>query len=152
MISMSRGSSLSMLTTLPFEKCLNLVRQAVHREGFQVIAEIPFHREFERQIGLPWKKYTVLILWSPFLAYQAILSDRDAGIFMPFHFVVAEDGDSTLVAATDHALFGRVIGKVGILVLARHLTNKIQLIFSELAALEEEVTVLPVPELKKEAS
>lgn len=79
MISVSRGSSLSMPTTLPFEECLNLVRQAVQREGFQVIAEIPFHREFDRQIGLPWKKYTVLILWSPFLAYQAILSDRDAG-------------------------------------------------------------------------
>lgn len=153
MITLTRGFSLSMMTTLPFEQCLFLLRDAIRLEGLQVLAEIPFHREFERKVGLPWNKYTVLVVWSPFLAYQALLSDRDAGIFMPFHFVVAEDKDLTLVAATDHGLFGRITGKVGVVVLARQLASKIRLIFSALADCEKEPPELCVPpELRKEAS
>lgn len=148
MTSLSRGHTLSMSMTLPFEKCLKLLRQSVRREGFQVVAELPFHREFERQLGLPWTKHTVLVVWSPFLAYQALLSDHSVGTFMPFHFVLAEEGDSTLVIAPDHSLLGRGVGKVGVVFLARHLTNKIRLIFSNLAALGNEA----MPALGKEAS
>lgn len=134
MITMTRDISLSMLTALPFEQCLSFLRLALRREGFQVIAEVPFHREFERHVGLRWRNYTVLVVWSPFLAYQAVLSDRDAGMFMPFHFVVAENGESTLVAATNHALFGRTVGTIGVQVLARDITRKIRSIFSDLSA------------------
>lgn len=149
---MKQELSLSTVTALPFEECLWSLREAARREGFQVLAEVPFHSEFQQHVGLPWKKYTVLVVWSPFLAYQALLSDRDAGIFMPFHFVVAEGEDSTLVAATDHALFAGISGRLGVVVLARHLTNKIRLIFSELAALEKVLASPSAAKLNKEAS
>ncbi len=134
MSTMTREYSLSIQTLVEFEPCLRFLRQTLRHKGFHILAEVPFHREFERHLGLNWQNYTVLVVWSPFLAYQALLSDGDAGIFIPFHFVVAENGKTTLVAATNHDLFGQVTGKIGLRVLARHLTGKIREVFSELAA------------------
>ncbi|MFQ5740809.1 MAG: DUF302 domain-containing protein [Acidobacteriota bacterium] len=152
MITVTRDFSLSMQTTQPFDQCLAFLRQSLRQAGFRILAEVPFHREFERHVGLGCQNYTVLIVWSPFLAYQALLSDRDAGIFMPFHFIVAENGKSTLVAATNHALFGRASGKIGVQVLARDLTRKIRQIFSELAAREKSAPHTPLQPQRREVS
>jgi uncharacterized protein (DUF302 family) len=150
MMRMTREFSHSAITTLPFNECLEFLRKQLVREGFQVVVEIPFHREFERHVGLRWKNYTVLVVWSSFLAYQGLLSDRDTGIFMPFNFVVADNGSSTLVVATNHLLFGRLAGTIGIQVLARDLTSKINRILCEIAEHEESADDLA--EQTKEAS
>lgn len=137
MITMTRDFSLSMQTTLGFEQCLHFLRQSLRRDGFRIVAEIPFQREFERHVGLPWQKYTVLVVWNPLLAYQALLNDRDAGIFMPLHFIVAESGVHTVVAATNYSLFARTSGNMGLQLLARDLTRKIRQFFAELGMREE---------------
>ena len=152
MISMTRDFSLSILTSLAFGQCLNLLRESLRHNSFRILAEIPFHREFERHVGLRWQNYTVLVVWNPFLAYRALLSDRDAGIFMPFNFLVSENGKSTLIAATNHSLFGQITGKIGVQVLARDLGRKIRQIFSEVSAHEKLATDMAVLEQRKEAS
>lgn len=134
---MTRDFSHSAITALSFEESLSLLRDLLHNEGFRVVAEIPFHREFERHVGLQWRNYTVLVVWNPFLAYQGVLSDRDAGIFMPFNFVVADNGSSTLIVATNHLLFGRLAGTIGVQVLARDLNRKIDRILSQVSDIEE---------------
>lgn len=134
---MTRDFSHSAITTLSFEDTLTLLRELLRVEGFRVVAEIPFHREFDRHVGLQWRRYTVLVVWNPFLAYQAVLSDRDAGIFMPFNFVVADNGSSTLIVATNHLLFGRLSGTIGVQVLARDLNRKIDCLLTRLADVEE---------------
>lgn len=137
MVAMTRDFSLSLQTAIPFEECLSSLKGLLSQEGFQTVAVIPFHREFESKLGLPWHRYAVLVVWSPFLAYQAVLSDWDAGILMPFHFVVAEDGQHTSVAVTNLALFGQLSTKIGIQVLVRDLTSKIRHIFAELSEREK---------------
>jgi uncharacterized protein (DUF302 family) len=134
---MTRDFSHSAITTLSFADSLALLRDLLHNEGFRVVAEIQFHREFERHVGLPWRSYTVLVVWNPFLAYQGVLSDRDAGIFMPFNIVVAEQGSSTLIVVTNHLLFGRLAGTVGVQVLTRDLNRKVNRVLSQMAEVEE---------------
>lgn len=147
---MTRDFSNSAVTTLSFEDTVILLRELLRVEGFRVVAEIPFHREFDRHVGLPWSRYTVLVVWNPFLAYQAVLSDRDAGIFMPFNFVIAENGSSTLVVATNHLLFGRLAGSIGAQVLARDLNRKIDCLLKRLADVEEPAdNVAPQEELRR---
>lgn len=136
MITTNREFSLAVQTTLGFQHCLSLLKRALSREGFRILAEVPFHQELDGGAGVRWQSYTVLVVCNPFHAYQALLSDRDAGIFMPFHFVVAQDGNLTLLAATNVALFGRMAGTIGVQVLARDLTRMIRKIFSELSAHE----------------
>lgn len=129
MTSMTRESSFSVQTTLDFQCCLDLLRECLRVEGFRVAAEIPFDREFKKNVGLAWQRYTVLVVWSPFCAYQALLSDRDGGLIVPFNLVVAETDASTLLIATNRGMYQRMDGPIGIQVLLRELNRKIRQIF-----------------------
>jgi uncharacterized protein (DUF302 family) len=149
---MTQDFSHSAVTTLPFEDTVDFLKQSLQREGFRIVAEIEFHRELKRHVGLRWKNYTVLVVWSPFLAYQGLLSDRNAGTFMPFNFVVADNGESTLVAATNHLLFGRLAGTIGVQILTRDLSRKISGIMSEIAEQGNPADELAAQEQGKEAS
>ena len=121
MSTTTRNFSLSIKTSAAFDRSLALVRQSLRHEGLRVVAEIPFHQVFARELGLSWQKYTVLIVWSPFLGYWGALSDRDVGMFLPFHLVVAEDETGTLISATNVALFGQLAGTIGVQVLTEAL-------------------------------
>lgn len=152
MISATREFSLSMRSSMSFRSCLALLKQSLGEEGFRIIAEVPFHREVEKQVGLNWSNYLVLIVWSPQHAYQALLSDRDAGIFMPFHVVLAENDGTTLVAATNHLAFGRMAGTIGIQVLAREMDRKVRHVFHSLAVQENRGSMPDPTGTGKEAS
>lgn len=136
MTTMTRDYSFSLRTTLGFQECLDLLRQKLQREDFRVVSEVSFHRELAKAVGIQWQKYTVLVIWSPFHAYQALLSDRDGGLFMPFNVVIAEDTGYTSVAVTNHASAGFSGGPIGIQVLVRELNRKMRQIFLELASHE----------------
>lgn len=152
MIPATRELSLSIRSSMSFRPCLASLKQALNDEGFRIIAEVPFHREVEIQTGLSWRNYVVLIVWSPQHAYQALLSDRDAGIFMPFHVVLAENDSATLISATNHLAFSRMAGTIGIQVLARELDRKIRHVFHSLSVHESRRPVAVLTGTGKEAS
>ena len=150
----TRDFSFSVRITLGFQECLDLLRQKLQREGFRVVSEVQFHREFERAVGLGWRKYTVLVVWSSFHAYQALISDQDGGLFVPFNLVVAEDEDmgTTLIATTNHGSNGGLAASpIGIQVLVRELNRKMRQIFLDLASHEIGSDRLAVKGTHKEA-
>ena len=131
-----RDLSISARTGISYQRVLPILREAVKRRGFEVLCELPLDRELERTVGLQSRHCTVLVVWSPFDAYHAVLSDRDGGLLVPFNIVVAEHGDSTVIAATNHAALGRNGAPIGVQVLAQTLTKKVRCIFLELATQE----------------
>jgi uncharacterized protein (DUF302 family) len=126
--------SISFETPLGFEECSLQLRDTLSRAGFRVVAEIPFHREFQEHLGIKWPRYTVLVVWSPFAAYQSVLDDGDTGIFFPFHLVIAEGDEGTTVAATNLSLPGQITGRIGLRLLGDTLTRQIEQILSQLHA------------------
>lgn len=40
----------------------------------------------------------VLVVWSQFDTWRAVLTENDAGLLMPFNIAVVEDGESTRIA------------------------------------------------------
>jgi uncharacterized protein (DUF302 family) len=116
-----------------------------------VVSEVHFHREFEKRVGLQWRKYTVLVIWNPFLAYQALLSDHDGGLFVPFNLAVTEDAGSTLIATPNHSWAALSESPIGIQVLVRELTRKLRQIFLELAIQETAVNCVGPAAPQKEA-
>ncbi|MHB8525323.1 MAG: DUF302 domain-containing protein [Candidatus Acidiferrales bacterium] len=129
---MNRKLAISAETTLPFRQCLDSLRQQLARAGFRIITEVSFDREFEQHVGLKWRRYTVLLVWNAFQAYEALLGETEAGIFLPLHFLVAEGESATTVAGTNVALLAQTTGNVGLQLLARNLGCQIQKIFFEL--------------------
>ncbi len=151
MNTMTRDFSFSVRTTLGFQESWDLLRRKLQRDDFRIVSEVHFHHEFEKRVGLQWRKYTVLIIGSPFLAYQALLSDRDGGLFVPFKLSVAEDTGSTLITTTNHSWAGLSGSPIGIQVLVRELNRKIRQIFLELAIHETAATCPVSPLSEKEA-
>lgn len=138
MTTMARGLHFSARTTLAFRECLDLVRRRLEAEGFRVVSEVDFRREFEKFSGLAWRNYTVLVVWSPFHAFQALISDQEyGGLFVPFNLVIAEDLESTSVAVANYALSsGLAESPIGIQVLVRELHRKMREIILEFAGRE----------------
>jgi uncharacterized protein (DUF302 family) len=126
--------SISFETPLGFEQCSVQLRGTLSHAGFRVLAEIPFHREFEEHLGLKWPRYTVFVVWSPFPAYQSVLDDTDTGILFPFHLVIAEKGDRTTMAVTNLSLPGQIKGRIGLRLLGDTLTRQIEQILFQLHA------------------
>jgi len=122
----NRELSISVETPLGFDECLGCLRTILRQASFSIIAEIPFDREFKEHLGLSWRRYTVVVVWSPFHAYQGVLNDQEAGILLPFHFVVAETTDGTSVAATNLGLLGDLAGRIGLRLVGANLTRHIQ--------------------------
>jgi uncharacterized protein (DUF302 family) len=126
--------SISFETPLGFEQCSVELRDILSHAGFRVVAEIPFHREFQEHLGLKWPRYTVFVVWSAFPAYQSVLDDTDTGILFPFHLVIAEKGERTMMAATNLSLPGQITGRIGLRLLGDTLTRQIEQILSQLHA------------------
>jgi uncharacterized protein (DUF302 family) len=135
-----RDLSISVRSKDSYEVALLTLREALKRGGFEILCEFPVAREVERKVGLRWRqlglhwqqRYTVFVVWSPSDAYQALLSDRDGGLLIPFNISVAEDGDTTVVAVTNH--YGPLAAKsssIGVQVLIRDLTRKLRQVLVE---------------------
>lgn len=129
--------------------CLNLLKGILQREGCQILSEVPFHRELEREIGLHLRDYTVLVVWDPFQTYQGLLSEKGAGLFLPFHFLVADVGGSTLIAALNLDLIARAASTLGVQLLLRNLEQKIRFVFSELYRKDKSVAVTVQPDSER---
>lgn len=132
-----RDFSISVRTPTGYQQMLSRLRKALDLHGLEILHELPLDRELERKVGIRWQHYTVLVVWSPFNAYQALLSDRDGGLLVPFNISVAEDGGSTVIAVTNHAAMVRNDGAIGVQVLARDLARKVRQVLMELAMQEE---------------
>jgi uncharacterized protein (DUF302 family) len=132
-----RDFSISARTTTSYQRALANLREALKRHGFEILFELMLDRELDRKVGLRWQHYTVFVVWSPFDAYQAVLSDRDGGLLVPFNLCVAEDGNSTFVAVSNHTSLSRSAGPIGIQVLVRDLARKIRQVLVEVAMQEE---------------
>jgi len=120
---------------------LNMLKGILEREGCQVLAEVSFHREIERQMGLHLRKYTVLVVWEPFQMYQGLLTEHGAGLFLPFHFLVADTGGTADVAALNPDFIAPSASTLGVQLLLRNLRQKIRSIFSQLYRQDRPVAV-----------
>ena len=120
----TRGFSMSTAVPLNFNDVLRHLWEALRREGLDIVAELDLGHFIEHRTGLRRSRYVILAVCNPVLAFQSLLSDRDIGVLLPFHVVVAEDGLQTLIAALNPGLIGDLRGKIGFQLLARDAVEK----------------------------
>ena len=138
MTTTTREFSISVRTASSYRKALSGLRKALKRNSFEILGEFTLDRELERKLGMPCEQCTVFVVWSPSDAYKALLSDRDGALLVPFNLCVSEDGDSAVVAATNHyATLNATHAPIGMQVLLRDLARRIRQVLAELATQEE---------------
>lgn len=137
MTKTARGFSVSVRTHISYQRTLTRLREALRQHGFETLGELSLDRELERKVGLRCQPCTVFVVWSPFHAYQAVLSDRNGGLLVPLNLCVAQDGSSTFIAVMNHAALNRSGGALGIQVMVRLLVDKIHEVLTEAVTQEE---------------
>lgn len=145
MTTAMRDFSFSARTEMRYQRVLSVLRAALKRNGFEVLCELPLDQELERKVGLQCRHCTVLVVWSPFDAYQAVTSDRDGGLLVPFNLAVGEHEGSTVVGAINLAAANRHGGSLGVQVMAQSLAKKVRRVFLELATQENVSEYREVP-------
>ena len=76
---------------ISFNKTLKNVKKALREAGFEVVSELNFSDLIEDRLGIKVKKYIILEVLNPFMAYQSLLTDLEVGLFMPFRIAIFED-------------------------------------------------------------
>lgn len=119
------GRSYWLTTSLSEEEACRALRTALRNEGLEVANEVDVSREIERHIGLSFRKYLILSVWSPFATYQALLAIPEVGIFVPFHLAVTSRDGQTLVMAMNPDWFARGTDRIGFRLLAKDVSARL---------------------------
>ena len=83
---------------LEFDAALVEAADAIHAEGLQTIARTDVRDGLQRALGRNCRRYVLMEVWSPELAFEALRSNLDAGTVLPTTFVVYElpDGETVM--------------------------------------------------------
>ncbi len=122
-------------TELGFERTLESMRIELPRHEFRILDEVDFSRELDSLIGLATPRYTVLIVWHPFSAYQALLSDSNGGLMVPFNLAVYQNGNVTTVSVVNQPTL-RPEAPLGIRALGQELNRRMRQVMLQLGTHE----------------
>ncbi len=83
---------------IPYETVVELVREALKKEGFGVLTEIDVKEKMKEKLGLDMRKYIILGACNLPNAYKAILAEENIGLMLPCNVIVYEKGDRTVLS------------------------------------------------------
>lgn len=67
------------------------VLKALKQEGFGVLTEIDVQKTLKQKLDVTYKKYKILGVCIPTLAYKALTSEQEIGAFLPCNVLIFED-------------------------------------------------------------
>jgi uncharacterized protein (DUF302 family) len=126
-------------TTMNFDRVVASLRNELPRCGFRVVTELSFDRELKTQIGVVASRYTVFVVWHPFSAYQAVLSDPNGGLMVPFNVALHENEGVTTISVLNQPLLTSD-ASLGVRVLGQELNRRMREVLLHLSAYESSST------------
>ena len=90
--------------TTNFEQAIELVTEALKKEGFGVLSEIDIKQKFKEKLDIDFRNYKILGACSPPSAYKALQHDDKIGVLLPCNVIIQElENNKIEVAAVDPA-------------------------------------------------
>lgn len=83
---------------ISFEKAIEVVTEALKKEGFGILTRIDVKEKFKEKLGIDFKRYVILGACNPSNAHKAILAEENIGLMLPCNVIVYEKGDKTAVS------------------------------------------------------
>jgi len=85
-----------------FDKAVELVTEALKKEGFGVLSEIDIREKLKEKLDVNFRKYKILGACNPPNAYKALQHEDKIGTMLPCNVIVQETGENQVeVAAVD---------------------------------------------------
>lgn len=83
---------------MPFEETLEVISEALKKEGFGVLTKIDVKNKFKEKLGIDFKNYMILGACNPTLAHRAILAEENIGLMLPCNVIVYERESKTVIS------------------------------------------------------
>lgn len=83
-----------------FDDALELVKEALKKEGFGVLSEIDMQQKLKEKVDVDFRKYKILGACNPPIAYKALQQEDKIGTMLPCNVVVQETGKGQVEVAT----------------------------------------------------
>jgi len=85
-----------------FEQAVQLVTEALKKEGFGVLSEIDIQQKLNEKLDVDFRKYKILGACNPPIAYKALQQEDKIGTMLPCNVILQELDDNLIeVAAVD---------------------------------------------------
>ncbi len=96
--------------SVPFNRALQLVTDALKDEGFGVITEVDVRETLWQKLGLETKDYRILGACNPHLAHRALEAERAVGLLLPCNVIVFVSENGTEVQIQDPEMMSSLTG------------------------------------------
>jgi uncharacterized protein (DUF302 family) len=83
---------------IPYKTVIELVREALKKEGFGVLTEIDVQEKMKEKLDIDMNKYIILGACNPPNAYKAILAEENIGLMLPCNIIVYEKDSKTVLS------------------------------------------------------
>jgi uncharacterized protein (DUF302 family) len=114
---------------IPYERVIELAREALKKEGFGVLTEIDVKEKMKEKLGLDMKKYIILGACNPPNAYKAILAEENIGLMLPCNVIVYEKGSKTVLSIIRPTVAMQMIENVELQKLAQAVEGQLKKVF-----------------------
>jgi len=124
-------------TTLnqPFDKSIEMVIEALKKEGFGVLADINVRATMKERLNVDFRNYRILGACSPSFALKALEAEDKIGVFLPCNVIVQElSSEMVEVAAVDPISSMQAVDNEAVHLVAEEIKEKLKRV---IAALEQ---------------
>ena len=113
----------------PYEKVIELMREALKKEGFGVLTEIDVREKMKEKLGIDMNKYIILGACNPPNAYKAILAEENIGLMLPCNVIVYEKGSKTVLSVIRPTVAMRMIDNMELQKVAEAVEGPLKKVF-----------------------
>jgi uncharacterized protein (DUF302 family) len=114
---------------IPYKTVIELVKEALKKEGFGVLTEIDVQEKMKEKLGIDMNKYIILGACNPPNAYKAILAEENIGLMLPCNVIVYEKGSKTVLSVIRPTVAMQMIDNVELQKLAETVEGQLKKAF-----------------------
>lgn len=115
---------------LSFQEAVEKVKEELAREGFGVLTEIDVKATLKKKLGVEYGKYVILGACNPALAYTALQTEKDIGLFLPCNVIVYEEVGVVFVSAILPIVAMSVVGNPALAGLGKEAEEKLKAVIN----------------------
>lgn len=118
-----------------YEDAIPKVTEALKQEGFGILTQIDVAATLKQKLDKSFRKYMILGACNPSLAYQALTSETEIGLFLPCNVLVYEGDDGkTVVSAQDPIVAMGVAGNEAVMPVAKEAKERLERVIAALSS------------------
>ncbi|MCC7159122.1 MAG: hypothetical protein IT281_06265 [Ignavibacteria bacterium] len=115
-----------------FQETLIRLKRELSIEDFIILEELSLSDILNKkmEVGI---NYKILVIYHPFILYDGILTDKEAGVLIPFSLVIRElKNSSILICVMNYSIAMKLFSEYGFLKPASATTSKLKKILAKM--------------------